>query len=255
MLFAAFMATSTVGDYERSEELGEQWLETARSSDDDFDLLMALDVKAVSLAAGRTDPVRGRALAREVLDLAERRGNPSAMVVACIANGLARLEEEPDAALIFFDRGLQAAMSVSNHTGAGTCLAAQAWIRYGQGDIPAAASLLLRATDLFKCGAPPAFGAWLDLAALVMEAAGDDEGSATLRGAPAVVAGRRVVVRARERLAGSEQALRARMGDDAFEARRMDAQSMSVDAALNFVSDRLVAHLPVLVIDGGSTAV
>jgi predicted ATPase/class 3 adenylate cyclase len=243
MLFAAYMATSTAGDYERSEELGEQWLEAARSSDDDFDLLMALNVKAVSLASGRTDPFRAQALASQVLELAERRRNPSAMVVASIANGLAWLEEDPAAALVFFDRGLEAATSVTNHTGAGTCLAAQAWVRYEQGEIPVAASLLLRATDLFKSGAPAAFGAWLALAALVLEAAGDDEGSATLRGAPAVVAGRRVVVRARERLAATEQALRARMGDDAFEARRMDARTMSVDAALNLVGDRLVAYL------------
>jgi hypothetical protein len=243
MLFAAYMATSTAGDYERSEELGEQWLEAARSSDDDFDLLMALNVKAVSLASGRTDPVRAQALASQVLELAERRRNPSAMVVASSANGLAWLEEDPAAALVFFDRGLEAATSVRNDTGAGTCLAAQAWVRYEQGDIPVAASLLLRATDLFKSGAPAAFGAWLALAALVLEAAGDDEGSATLRGAPAVVVGRRVVVRAREQLAATEQALRARMGDDAFEARRMAARTMSVDAALNLVGDRLVAYL------------
>jgi hypothetical protein len=121
------------------------------------------------------------------------------MVLALLANGLAKLEDYPDAAFASFDRGFQPATSISNPTGAATCLAAQAFIQYERGDAPGAASLLLRAADLCKSGAPAAFGGWLGFAALVLEAAGDDEASATLRGAPPVVAGRSVIGLAHDR--------------------------------------------------------
>jgi predicted ATPase len=239
MLFAATWAASVAGDYERAGELSEQWLEAARSSGDLHQLMLALGHRGVNLMVTRRDPPLGRAIARELLDLAERDGSPSAMVLACLANGLGTLDEAPGAALALFDRGLQSALAVNNYNGAGVCLSCQAWVRYEQGDMQLAASLFSRALDLFRQGTSPASGAWLGLAALLLEAAGDDEGSATLRGAPPVIAGRAVFFKAKERLATTEPALRARIGDAAFERNQTNGRALGTDAAIRFVSDHL----------------
>jgi predicted ATPase len=239
MLFAAAWVASFVGDYERAGELSEQWLEAARSSGDLHQLMLALGVRGVNLIVTRRDPPRGRAMARELLDLAERAGSPSAMVLACLANGIGTLGEDPGAALALFDRGFQSALAVNNNNGAGICLSCQAWARYEQGDLHLAASLYSRALDLFRQGISPASGAWLGLAALLLEAVGDDEGSATLRGAPPVIAGRSVFIEVKERLATTEPALRARMGDAAFEFNQANGRTLGIDAALRFVSDHL----------------
>jgi hypothetical protein len=71
-----------------------------------------------------------------------------------------------------------------------------------------------------------------------MEACGDDDTSAILRGTTPVAAGRGVIPAATQQLAYKEDALRRRLGQERFDAHVARGKAMNADQILTFVADR-----------------
>jgi predicted ATPase len=238
LLCAAWVAANA-GRYDEAGRWSERWLASARASGDDYLLAGALNYRASNLAATRGDLAEARAFAEEALSLSRRNGNPTGLGLASLTSCLVRITDDPDGALSFLTEGMEALDSVGHHAAVGSCLGCQAWVHYQRHDIPGAASLLAAAVSrVQRASVPMALGGWLGLAALVMEACGDDDTSAILRGTAPVVARRGVIPAATEELAATEDALRRRLGRERFDAAVARGTAMDADQALTFVGER-----------------
>jgi hypothetical protein len=132
-----------VGDVEQMRRLGGRFVEAARRTDDDWELVQALSIAHVPFSyAG--DVAAATELTDESLRVARRLGNPSALGYAAMSSGLARVNADPVAALPFFAEGRIAAESVGNQLGMASNLGGQAWIRIQRGEWREATPLVAR---------------------------------------------------------------------------------------------------------------
>jgi tetratricopeptide (TPR) repeat protein len=246
VLNARAWVASIAGRYDDASEWIELSLASARATGDDNLLAGALTFRCANLAATRRDPAEARRLGDEALTLSLRLGNPTRIGFANLAQGMVRVAEDPEGSLSFFVDAAGAFEAVRDDAAVGACVACQAWISYESGDVQGATHLFASALDRFqRSGVPEILGGWLGFAALLLEAHGDDDTSAMLRGSRSVVAGRGVVPIVGDRLAASEDELRRRVGSDRHDAQVAAGRAMGPDELLTFVGQKF----PLLVRD------
>jgi predicted ATPase len=223
-----------VGDVEQMRYLGGRFVEAARRTGDDWELVQALSIAHVPLSyAG--DVAAATELTDESLRVARRLGNPSALGYAAMSSGLARVNADPVAALPFFVEGLEAAESVGNQLGMASNLGGQAWIRIQRGEWREATPLVARCVqDARHVGNQQALATFAGMVALIVDGLGDGEAAAILYGTDLPFAGP-----VQEQIKASQASLRHRLGDDRFEECAGRGRAMGTDALAGFMTESL----------------
>jgi hypothetical protein len=166
------------------EELGRmavRRLDAARESGDEIELAKALGSMAnMAFMAGRQE--EAAAQVDEALAVARRAANPTVTCLMNLGAAIVRASSEPEMALQSCRQAVEAADSVNNIAGSTLGRAMAAWVHIQRDDWASAAPLLVTAIDSYRHYGIDNFAldVYIGLAAVVIEASGDDEAAASL---------------------------------------------------------------------------
>jgi len=238
---AAVAVAAYVSDFEEMGHLSRRWAEAARGIVDDWELALALVGAAFALLTGG-EVGAATACADEALGLARRIGNPTVLSHTALMAGLVRGSTDPTDALRLLAQGLEAAELIGDHIVIGTNLRVQASLRIDRGDWTEAGCLITRSLEHYRhAGAHNLFSEFIGLTALILDAAGDDEASATLHGKAAGIVLHRYEPVWLERQPGSQRSVRRRLGDNRFEDCASRGRAMDIEEVAAYANEKL-AH-------------
>jgi predicted ATPase len=227
------------GNLDEGRRLSQRWIDAARASGDDWELAQALtNASAPFISLG--DPMTATALTDEALDIARRLRNPTALCYAAMIAGSVRINTDPASAASLLAEALRTAESVGNQLGIGFTLGLQAWLHAERAEWREAAPFVARCLDHYdRIGDYNGFGVWMPVAALILEALGDDAAAATLLGTTVVAAQLAIGCPEAEQLVSSEHILRQRLGDEVFNRLAALGNTMVHEELVAYVSDKL----------------
>jgi predicted ATPase/class 3 adenylate cyclase len=227
------------GAIEQAIAESERSVSLARSTGDDYELVLAL---AMSSSARRLDGEIPGAIeeAEEALTRARSLGNPHALSVAALVAGTAQLGIDPHRALELLDLATESGASVGSEITVGTALNISAAIRLEQGDWREAARTNLRAFDQFRrAGDQHSMALAVVGLTVTLTSGGADEAAAVLSGAfdtamPGPLA---------EQESDAVATLESRLGEEHFAELAGRGAAMSQDELLAFIADKVARLL------------